>query len=87
MTERTTLKEVTFRHPFFLSGEDRIQPAGTYQIKTVGEQIAGLSFVACRRISTTITLSGPNPALRQVMEIDPTDLEAAINADSQVMKT
>jgi hypothetical protein len=32
--------------PFFLSGEDRIQLACTYQIETVEEQIAGLSFVA-----------------------------------------
>jgi len=83
MTVRTTTKSVTFRHPFLLKGADGAQPAGTYAVETDEEQIPGLSFLAYRRISTTIVLSvryGTTLA-RQVATIDPADLEAALARD------
>lgn len=79
MTEKTTDSVVTFRHPFTLRDVVETQPPGTYQIETVELTIDGLSFVASRRISTTITLPalGTSSARRQFIEIDPTDLAAA----------
>ena len=59
MDERVKRSSVTFRHPFTLRGEERLQPAGSYEIETVEEPILGLSFVAYRRVSTTIILTGP----------------------------
>ena len=79
MTVRTTTKSVTFRRPFSLKGADGFQPAGTYVVETEEEAIPGLSFLAYRRRSTTMILSNRygGSVVRQVVTIDPADLEAA----------
>lgn len=84
MTEKTADSLVTFRHPFMLRDVVGIQPPGTYQVETVELAIDGLSFVAFRRISTTITLPalGTSGAQRQFVEIDPADLTAAQSRDA-----
>ncbi len=84
MTERTTDSLVTFRHPFALRDIVGTQPPGTYQVETVELEIDGLSFVAFRRISTTITLPamGSSGGRRQFVEIDPADLAAAQQRDA-----
>ena len=83
MTQRVTRRAVSFRHPFELSGVDGAQPAGTYTVETADESIGGLSFTAYRRVSTTIELASHQfgPAARQVVTIDPLDLEAAQTLD------
>ena len=84
MTERTTDSLVTFRHPFALRDVVGTQPPGTYQVETVELAIDGLSFVAFRRISTTITLPavGSSVTCRQFVEIDPADLVTAQQRDA-----
>ena len=79
MSVRTTARSVTFRRPFSLKGADGLQPAGIYVVETVEEAIPALSFLACRRLSTTTTLSTRyrGAVVRQVVAIDPTDLGAA----------
>ena len=62
MSVRTTTKSVTFRRPF-LKGADGLQPAGTYVVETEEEAIPALSFLAYRRLSTTMTLSIHTEAL------------------------
>ena len=47
---------MTFLHPFSLAGVEGEQAAGTYAVETLEEPIEGLSFVAYRRVSTTIVL-------------------------------
>jgi hypothetical protein len=86
MPERITRRSVTFLHPFSLIGVDGAQPAGTYTIETVEEPLDNLSFVAYRRVSTTIVLPSSNtPTLtRQVVIIDPRDLEAAVKRDAEM---
>jgi hypothetical protein len=86
MTVRTTSRNVTFRRAFSLQGVDGMQPPGTYIVETDEEQIPGLSFLAYRRIATTITLLVPygGGAVRQVVAINPADLEAAQTMDLQV---
>jgi hypothetical protein len=88
MTERTTENLVTFRHPFALRDVVGMQPPGTYQVETVELAIDGLSFVAFRRISTTITLPavGTLGARREFIEIDPADLAAAQQRDASSCK-
>jgi hypothetical protein len=85
MTARTTTRTITFRRPFLLKGADGVQPPGTYAVETDEELVPGLSFLAYRRISTTIVLSVPygGGAVRQVVTIDPADLEAAQMQDLQ----
>ena len=86
MPERITRRSVTFLHPFSLIGVDGVQPAGTYTIETVEEPLDNLSFIAYRRVSTAIVLPSSNtPSLsRQVVDIDPRDLEAAQKRDAGI---
>jgi hypothetical protein len=84
MTERTTRSSATFLHDFTLPGMDGVQPPGTYLIETVEEPLGTLSFVAYRRISTTITVPaiGVASLRKQVVTIDPEDLQAALARDA-----
>lgn len=85
MTVRTTESTVTLSHPFRTAALDRIQPAGTYRVVTDEEEIIGLSFLAFRRTATLLHI----PALetssiaKQVVAIDPTELDAILAADSR----
>ncbi len=85
MAERFTQRSIVFAHGFSLPGVEGLQPAGAYEVETLDEQIDGLSFVAYRRISTTIALHGATAATmsRQVTSIDPADLADAIERDTQ----
>ena len=83
MAGRTTRMSVTFSSPFSLVDVDGIQPAGTYRVQTVEVSLDTLSFLAYRRVSTTIELPGVGTASsrRQVVTIDPLDLDAALQRD------
>ena len=85
MHERTTRKSVTFLHPFSLAGVDGKLEAGTYLVETLEEAIESL-FIAYRRVSTTIEIAakGYGQAVRQVVTIDPRDLEAAQEKDAEL---
>lgn len=76
-------KSVTFLHPFSLAGIDEKLEAGTYDVETCEELIEGLSFIAYRRVSTTIVIpvNGYGHAARQMLAIDPLDLEVAQQID------
>lgn len=84
MSIRTTDTTVTFRRPFILAAIDGAQPAGTYRLVTEEEQIPGLSFVAFRRVATLLHLpANPTPgSTRQVVDVLPDELAAALVADS-----
>jgi hypothetical protein len=77
---RTTRKKVTFTRPFTLSDLDGIQPAGTYVIETDEEEIGGPSFIAYRRIATTIHLRVRGAT--EIVRIDPVELEAGLLQDA-----
>jgi len=82
MTERTTRSSVSFAYPFYLSGVERIYSPSTYAIELSEEAIEGMLFVAYRRKQTTIELpSNTAHVSRQVVEIEPADLEAALARD------
>jgi hypothetical protein len=83
MAGRTTRASVTFSQPFSLADIDGIQPAGTYRVQTVDVSLDNLSFLAYRRVLTTIELPsvGTASAKRQVVTIDPLELEAALTKD------
>lgn len=85
MPERTTLTTVTFLRPFSLTDVDGVQPAGTYTVETIDKTLDNLSFIAYRRVSTSIMLPavGAVARQRQVIVIDPLELEAALKRDAQ----
>ncbi|HEY8382592.1 MAG TPA: hypothetical protein VIL09_10630 [Microvirga sp.] len=76
---RTVQETITFDFPFTLSSLDEAQPAGTYTVAIDEELIEGLSFLAYRRVATTIYLplhpgvAGSMLAVR----VDPSELKIA----------
>jgi hypothetical protein len=85
VTDSTTYKTITFAHPFSLEGVDGTYPPGSYEVTETREPVDGLSFLGYRRTKTTIELPGLLAAYasRQVVEIEPADLEAALKRDSE----
>ena len=86
MPETSSQRSVTFAHPFSLNGVDGTFPAGTYVIEESREQVDGLAFIGYRRTKTTIELPAANSAYisRQLVEIEPVDLAAALARDAEV---
>jgi hypothetical protein len=85
MAGRTTRVSVTFSRPFLLRDVDGLQPAGTYRIETLDVTLDSLSVLAYRRVSTTIQLPaiGTAGSKRQMVPIDPLELEKALQRDRQ----
>lgn len=85
MTERLTRTSVAFRKAFRLPGVEAEQPAGNYSVLTIEEQIESLSFIAYRRLSTTIALGRDIAGMRaeQTTWIDPEDLKDALARDAE----
>ena len=78
---RTTRESITFDRPFSLSAVDEVQPAGTYTVEIDEELIEGLSFLAYRRVATTLylpILHGGHGSM-QAVTVDPHELETAHN--------
>jgi hypothetical protein len=79
---RTTRETLTFDQPFSLAALDEVQPAGTYSVDVDEELIEGLSFLAYRRVSTTIYLplvQGSRGSV-QAVRVEPGELAAARGA-------
>jgi len=85
MNNRTSEERVTFNRSFLLPSVDEVLPPGTYLIGTEEEQIDSVSFVAYRRVATTITLPalGTETGSKQVITIDASELAAARAKDSE----
>jgi hypothetical protein len=83
MTLRTTTKTVTFHRPFYLKGVDRLLPPANYRVVTDEELIEGLSFPAYRRASTVIFVPAESGCVVEMVTIDPSDLQAAIDRDAR----
>lgn len=86
MANRTSEERVTFNRTFLLPSVDEVLPPGTYLIETEEEQIDSLSFVAYRRVATTITVPalGTKTGSKQVIAIDPSELAVARAKDSEI---
>jgi hypothetical protein len=83
MATRSTERLLAFRHPFTLSAVDGPLPGGQYRVITEEEPLESLSFAAWQRVRTLLFLpanSLPGKA-REVVPIDPHELEAALAAD------
>lgn len=80
---RTSEQTVTFRRPFVLSGLAGIQPAGDYAVEIDEELLDGISFAAYRRIRALVHLHAESgePGVRQVVAVDPNELDAAMARD------
>jgi hypothetical protein len=72
VTIRTTKRVMSFTQPFELAGIDGLCPAGSYDIVTDEEAIEGLSFLAWRRIATTILIRRNGDT--QAVPVEPPEL-------------
>jgi len=76
---RTRTTTVTFARPFALAGADHRYPAGAYEVQTDEETIDTLSFVAWRRVATTILVHADGAT--QAVRVEPADLDALRSRD------
>jgi hypothetical protein len=83
MTMRTTTRTVTLHRPFHLKGVDRLLPPANYRVVTDEELIEGLSFPAYRRASTVIFVPAESGCAVEMVIIDPSDLQAAMDRDER----
>jgi hypothetical protein len=93
MATRTTESTVRFTHSFLIEGIARKLPAGDYCIMTEEEPIEGLSFLAYRRVATSIVLPlfverpiaarADRFASVEVVRIAPADLARALQRDAE----
>lgn len=85
MEVRTKQSTVRFSSEFLLRGVDDPQPPGEYRVEYDEEQIEGISFLAFRRITTFFHLPAiaTGQSTRQMVPIDPDDLEAALAKDGK----
>ncbi|MDH4414941.1 MAG: hypothetical protein QE484_16655 [Rhizobium sp.] len=80
MFTRTKSRTVHFDAPFTLSGLDGgPYPAGDYQVQDEEEQITGISWLAYRRVATTIEVAAGKK--KSLIDIDPLELDAALEKD------
>lgn len=83
-TTRMNKKLVTFEHPFLLDEVEKELPAGDYTVETEEESIDGLTFLAFRRVETTLIV---RPAIGKrgqthFFTIDPQGLDLALERDA-----
>jgi len=80
---RTSDSIVKFIRPFVIDGFEQELPAGDYVVETEEELIKGLSFVAYRRVSTTLHVDKipGRPGHKESWQIAPEALEAALVRD------
>ena len=79
MTIRTTQTTIIFRSPFKLKGFAKAEPAGTYLLETDEELIEGVSILAYHSVAALLHL--PRGGGGEVVNVDPSELEAALMQD------
>lgn len=79
---RTTRSSVVFAGPTRIDGVDELLPAGAYDVDTDEEMIDGLSFVAWRRVNTTIIVRSGGSV--RAYTVRPSDLDASIRSESAI---
>jgi hypothetical protein len=82
--ERVTYSSVTFANVFWLREIEGEQAAGTYLIQTTEVPVDSMCLLPFRRLSTNITLPelGNVSLSRQIVIIDPADLNDALRQDA-----
>jgi hypothetical protein len=85
LTGRTRETVVRFASPFRLAGFDAALPAGDYRVDHDEEAIDFAQRLAWRRVASFLHLPaiGSPAAARQMVPIDPADLDSAIERDPQ----
>jgi hypothetical protein len=73
---------VEFAHAFHLDEIERELPAGQYTVETEEEALDSASFLAWRRVATSLFVRpDQSSSAAQMWAIDPVSLEAALKRD------
>jgi hypothetical protein len=85
MNTRTTETTIRFSSTFLLPGHAEPQPPGEYRVDHHEELIDGIARLAWLRVGTFIHLPaiGSRATTRQMVPVDPADLDAALKKDQQ----
>ncbi len=83
MKNRISKQLVTFRSPFYLDSLEEEWPAGDYTIETEEEPLDSPSFLAFRRIATTMIVHTKRGVRAQTrfVTVDPDELSDALARD------
>ena len=83
MSMRTKQEMATFSHPFTMRGIEGVQPAGSYTVQIEEETIESLSFLASRRVATSMLfpLHPGSTKSFQSIDVDPRELEISLARD------
>jgi len=86
MEKRTSAIVIRFQNTFCLPGFDKPQPAGDYHVEHEEEAVGGVTHLAWRRIGTSIHVPaiGVESAKRQIIPIEPADLDSALARDDEI---
>jgi hypothetical protein len=82
MESRTTSRPVTFRHPFWISGLDTRQAAGTYTVDTEEELLETSSFLAWKHVATHIIVAHNGSS--EYVRINRDELDDALARDAML---
>jgi hypothetical protein len=84
MAIRSRHESVVFQRDFRIEGINRTLPPGAYDVVTDEEEIEGLSFLAYRRVATSLRVTGPTRerVTTESFSIDPDDLKEALRLDA-----
>jgi hypothetical protein len=84
---RTSETTVTFRQPFTLSAFEGELPPGAYRVLIDEEEIPGISFLAYRRVATSMEMPAnpARPGTQQILPVDQTELDTALLRDAEVV--
>ena len=84
MITRSRRETVHFKHPFRITGIDRLLPPGAYEVVADEEMIEGLSFPSFRRVATMIMVPGaaPRHSSMEMISISSIDLSDAQRNDA-----
>jgi hypothetical protein len=83
MNVRSFRSTLTFSNPFTLPGYPDQLPAGDYELLVEEELLQGLSFEACRRTATYLTVRGRgrHAGRSELRAISYSDLKEALSRD------
>lgn len=87
MTERTTVRLITFTRPFNLGSLVTPLEAGTYRLIVDEELIQGVSFTAYRKVATHLEIPAIaiQPVKRQSIKVSSDEIATALRDDASPM--
>ncbi len=81
MASRTSSRQVVFGRPFWISGLDCRQSAGTYTVDTEEKLVEACSFLAWKHVATILRI--PKLGVTEYLRVNRDELDDALARDAQ----